>query len=292
MPTLIVIPARYGSTRFPGKPLARVAGVPMLLRVVRQAERALAETNRPGTVVVATDSDAIADFARAEGVACVMTSDEIRTGSDRAHAAAECMARDHRFEADVIVNWQGDNPCCPTPFAAACIAECAHEPNVAVATPCIRLRWRDVDRLREHKLTTPFSGTFAVLRPVDPSATADGASRGVLERGDALLFSKREVPALRDEKRLRADAAPDDFSPLIRHIGLYAYRRPALARYAAWPQGPLERHEGLEQLRFLENGVPVRALVMDDGGMAPMTGVDSPEDIPRAEAWLTEAGLA
>ena len=290
---LVAIPARYGSTRFPGKPLAPVAGVPMLIRVFRQARRAAEMLGLPaeGSVTVATDDGRIRNFAAASGLSCVMTPAQCPTGSDRALAAARALGR----RPDIVANWQGDNPCCPPEFVAALARELDRDPRAQVATPAVRLRWPELDALRASKLATPFSGTFVAMRPLpDPerpaghgAAEAEGTLGRVAARGDALYFSKREIPALRGEKDRRASGSA--FSPLLRHIGLYAARFETLERFSALPQGALEANEGLEQLRYLENGLPVRVLAMDDGGRAPPHGVDSPEDIPGVEAWLADA---
>lgn len=302
MNVLVAIPARYGSTRFPGKPLAPLLGEAMVARVARRAGealRGLAALGIRGRVCVAADDERVMRFAREHAIPCVMTPLSCPTGTDRAFAAAIAPGdADASERPDVVVNWQGDNPFAPARFVTALLAELARDPRVPVATPCVRLRWADLDRLRDEKKTTPFGGTFAVLRDVQPlradddDASTTQAEAGTVARGDALYFSKREIPAVRDEAARRA-AAPDAnvWSPFYRHVGLYAVRFDALTDYATrWTRGPLEIAEGLEQLRFLENGAPIRTLIMDDGGRALPSGVDSPEDVTRAETWLREGG--
>jgi len=272
----IVIPARYGSTRFPGKPLVPIAGIPMLLRVHNLARLAARHYGNV-RILVATDHDDILRFSESHGIQAVMTPPECPSGSDRVLAALDRAG----LVPDVVVNLQGDNPACPPWFLSALVDAFAARPDAAVFTPCERLTWAALDRLREAKKTTPFSGTFAEF-------VADGRTENNLETGFALTFSKREIPLLRNEAELRA-AEPEQ-SPVYRHVGLYAYRLAALRAFASWPAGRLERLEGLEQLRFLENGIPVRLVVVDSRGRPPMTGVDAPADVARAEAFFRDYG--
>ena len=276
MNVCIVIPARHASTRFPGKPLVPVAGVPMLLRVHNLA-RLAARPRANVDILVATDHDDILRFAEANDIKAVMTPPECPSGSDRVLAAVDKAG----LSPDVVVNLQGDNPACPPWFLSALVDAFVARPDAAVFTPCERLSWTALDRLREAKKTTPFSGTFSEF-------VADGRTENGLEIGFALTFSKREIPLLRDENALRA--AEPELSPLYRHVGLYAYRLAALLAFASWPAGRLERLEGLEQLRFLENSVPVRVVAVDSRGRPPMTGVDAPEDVARAETYFQEYG--
>jgi len=272
----IAIPARHASTRFPGKPLVPIAGIPMLLRVHNLAQIA-AHGYDNVKILVATDHDDILRFAETNGIHAVMTPPECPSGSDRVLAAVDRAG----LAPDVVVNLQGDNPACPPWFVSALVDAFRARPDAAVFTPCERLTWVALDRLREAKKTTPFSGTFAEF-------VADGRTDGGLETGFALTFSKREIPLLRNENALRAEEP--ELSSLYRHVGLYAYRMDALRAFASWSSGRLERLEGLEQLRFLENGVPVRLVVVDSRGRPPMTGVDAPEDVARAEAFFREYG--
>lgn len=264
----IVIPARYGSTRFPGKPLTLIGGRSMLSRVVDIARASAAA--HPGTaVMVATEDTRIADHCATIGVECVMTPDDCPTGSDRVLAAAKLSGGNY----DVLFSLQGDAPFTPPAAVGAMLAAFAANPRLEVVTPVVRLRWAELDALRESKKTTPFSGTTAVV----------GAD------GRALWFSKNILPAIRGEKALR-DAG--EFSPVHQHLGLYAYRTDILEKFVSLPQGHYEQLEGLEQLRLLENGITVHAVTIDvDSGLA-QAGIDSPEDVVRAEALLQRhAGL-
>ncbi len=266
MRTLIVIPARYASTRLPGKPLAMIAGQTMLQRVVRIAKTA-ANGNRDIEVVVATDDQRIADHARELDVPFVMTPASCRTGTDRAQEATAQM----EVQPDFVLNLQGDAPLTPPDFLKAMIEAYASDPTDMV-TPVTNLSWTELDKLRESKKTTPFSGTTAVFDE---------------KTGAAFWFSKNIIPALRKEKELREKSA---LSPIWRHIGLYGYRREMLEEFGKLPEGTFEALEGLEQLRVLENGYKIKCVPVDYAGRASMSGVDSPEDVTRAEALIAKHG--
>lgn len=262
MKTAIVIPARYASTRFPGKPLAVIGGKSMLARVVEIGRRA-AEGRSGVSLFVATEDERIAAHCREIGADCVMTSADCATGSDRVLAAA----KEKGGGFDILVSLQGDAPFTPPTAIPALLDRFETNKSCAVATPVARLRWTELDKLRESKKTTPFSGTTAIV----------GAD------GRALWFSKNIIPAIRDEEKLRARG---EYSPVHQHIGLYAYRADILERFVRLPQSPHEILEGLEQLRLLENNIPVDTVTLTvDPGLA-QAGVDSPADLARAEALL------
>ncbi|HAX92108.1 MAG TPA: 3-deoxy-manno-octulosonate cytidylyltransferase [Rhodospirillaceae bacterium] len=266
MNTLIVIPARYGSTRLPGKPLAMIAGQTLLQRVVRLAQAA-AGNDPTIRYTVATDDERIASHAREIGAPCVMTSPDCPTGTDRAREAMEKTD----FSADFIINLQGDAPLTPPDFLTAMIGSFQKEPCDLV-TPVTQLTWDQLDKLREDKKTTPFSGT---------TVTFDECA------GFAHWFSKNIIPAVRKEDALRVQSP---LSPVWRHIGLYGYSRAMLERFATLPEGQFEKLEGLEQLRVIENGYKIRCVPVDYKGRASMSGIDSPEDIARAESLIAHYG--
>ncbi len=266
MHSVIIIPARYGSKRFPGKPLTMLAGKTMLQRVCETASRA-AEAIGHTRVLVATDDSRIADHAYEIGYEAVMTPETCESGTDRALAAIDALSQ----KPDVILNLQGDAPLTPPHFLVE-VLRALQQPDVQVATPVTRLSWEALDQLRLHKQTTPFSGTTAVLAG----------------NGDALWFSKQVLPAIRSEDILRQQP----LSPVYRHIGLYGYKRTALEQFTRWPASLYEQLEGLEQLRFLENGVKIRAVVVEYGQYPAMSGVDTPEDAARAEVLLREYAWA
>lgn len=259
--TAIIIPARYGSTRFPGKPLAQLAGKTVLERVVDLA-RAAAPSSPDVTIHVATDDDRIEIEAMRLGVPCIRTPASCATGTDRVMSAVEQLS----YTPDFVINLQGDAPLTPPDFVGAMIS--AYETSRSdVVTPVVQLAWPELDRLRESKQATPFSGTTVVM---------DAHQK-------ALWFSKNIIPAIRKEEHLRQSSP---LSPVYRHIGLYGYALPALKKYVTLKPGVYEELEGLEQLRVLENGMTIQCVPVDYKGRPSMTGIDSPEDLARAEHLL------
>ena len=240
---LVVIPARLASTRLPGKPLADIAGEPMIVHVMRRAQAAAV-----GPVVIATDSEAIAACVEKAGGRALMTRADHASGSDRIFEALR--AADPEGRADVIVNVQGDLPT----LAPADIA--------------------------------------AAIAPLDDAAVDIGTLAAeisrVEERSNPNVVKLVGTPVA--ERRLRAlyftrATAPSGEGPLYHHIGLYAFRRAALARFVALPPSPLERRERLEQLRALEAGMRIDATIVEG---VPL-GVDTPEDLERARAILASS---
>lgn len=264
MKTLIVVPARYASTRLPGKPLALIAGRTMVARVAGLARRAAAQLTQ-ADYVVATDDTRILEHCRDGGIPVVMTDPALPSGSDRALAAVDGLGASPEF----VVNLQGDAPFTPAAHVVA-IVDALAASGTDAATPFIRLSWEALDRLRAHKLETPFSGTTLVTDPA----------------GRAIWFSKIILPAMRKEAELRK-LSP--LSPVCQHIGLYGFRLEALQRYCALPESRYERLEGLEQLRLIENGMSVQAVEVQPGAIA-MPGIDTPEDIKLAERLVAEHG--
>lgn len=263
-PDLIVVPARYSSTRLPGKPLLPIAGRTLLQRVVAIA-RTAAELAGDCTVVVATDDPRIADHAQAIGADWVMTPESCNSGSSRACVAAQAQAR----KPGLVINLQGDAPFVP-PSVVAELLSALRTSAADVATPVYRLDWARLDALRAHKAKAPFSGTTCI-RASD---------------GRALWFSKSILPAIRDEDKLRT-AGP--LSPVWQHLGLYGYRMAALEWFGAAPQGEYEVLEGLEQLRFLEAGRTIATVEVDPPSHA-MSGIDTPADLALAEETIARLG--
>ena len=246
MDIAIVIPARFGSKRFPGKPMAPILGASLLHRVWLIA-RAVTGVSQ---VYVATDDDRVAEHARGFGAAVIMTSPECENGTVRVHQAMRSLAQ----PPDAVINFQGDAVLTP-PWVLQGLVDAFHaDPGAQLVTPAVHLSWAELEELRKSKETTPFSGTLVVF------------DRAL----NALYFSKTIIPSLRD----RDPARPP---PVYRHIGLYGYRADALDRLAALAPTPLERAEGLEQLRALENGIPIRVVLTDYRGRTHWS-VDSPED--------------
>lgn len=261
---LIVIPSRYGSTRFPGKPLHRIAGHTLLERVVDLARTATRD-DADVRIVVATDHAAILDHATAIGCDAVMTDSAITSGTGRALSAARA---EHTPPA-IVLNLQGDAPFVPAD-AIHRLLDTLRTTDAEAATSVLQLDWPQLDALRAHKVGSPFSGTTCV-RATD---------------GQALWFSKAILPAIRDEAALRAT---DRLSPVYRHLGLYAYRLAALERFEATPPSRYETLEGLEQLRLLELGLRMQTVTVGAQHI-PISGIDTQEDAALAERLIAEHG--
>jgi len=259
MRTSIIIPARHASTRFPGKPLALLSGKTVLERVVDIAKK-VKETKNNINYHVATDDIRIKTFCDKKNIPVIMATVNFETGTDRVMAAVNTLLE----PPDFIINLQGDAPFTPADFVMDIITAYQNNPNADIVTPVVQLSWEELAALRESKKSTPFSGTTAIL---------DKNNR-------ALWFSKNIIPALRKEDRTQT------LSPVYRHIGLYGYNRPSLEKYITLPVSTYEHLEGLEQLRALENGMTIQAVIVDYKGRPAMTGIDSPEDLQRAEALL------
>ena len=259
----IIIPARYDSTRLPGKPLALIEGRTLLNRVC-----AAAFAVRGGTipVLVATDDDRIATAARTYGARSVMTPSSCPSGTDRVHSAL-AEAGD---AFDYVVNMQGDAPF-THPKTVEAVLDCLESETSDVVTAVQQLSWRDVDSLRETKKSNPFSGTTAVL-------ASDGR---------AIWFSKTIIPAVRDEALRRKRS---ELSEILKHIGIYAYTRPALARFVASSASHYEKCEGLEQLRFVELGMRILAVHAPVNSYDFSLGVDSPDDLLSASEIIRDHG--
>jgi 3-deoxy-manno-octulosonate cytidylyltransferase (CMP-KDO synthetase) len=246
---IVAIPARYASTRLPGKPLRPIAGEPMILRVAQRALDAGA-----AEVVVATDDARIADALRAAPVRVVMTRADHASGSDR---LAECAQTLGWADDAIVVNLQGDEPLAP-PSGIRIVAECLASGSAPMAT-----------------LATPIG---AVQEMFDPNCVKVVAGLD----GHALYFSRAPVPWARDAFARTRDVLPAGFTPL-RHIGLYAYRAGFLRTFAGLAPTPAERAEALEQLRALEHGHRIAVRLAPEPFPA---GVDTPADLARVDAML------
>ncbi|MBR1519579.1 MAG: 3-deoxy-manno-octulosonate cytidylyltransferase [Prevotella sp.] len=224
MKTIAIIPARYGSSRFPGKPLAVLGGMTVIERVCRQAEKCVDD------VVVATDDERIYDHVRAFGGRVVMTSKEHRSGTDRINEALQKIGG----EWDVVVNVQGDEPFI-APSQIEAVMDCFRDESVDIAT-----------------LGKPFASMEEVENPNSPKIARS-------ELGFALYFSRSVIPFVRGKERQEWIG---NFR-FLKHIGLYAYRPEVLKRISSLPQSPLERAESLEQLRWLEAGYRIQVALTD-----------------------------
>lgn len=250
MPRYGVIPARYGSTRFPGKPLADLLGRPLFRHVYERACLAR-DPDDPGLpllrrVVLATDDDRIAQAAEAAGVPWLMTSPDHVSGTDRVCEAARLLGVEKEA---VVVNIQGDEPALDPRMLAEVTAPFS-DPAVRVST-----------------LAAAISPTRAEAR--------DQVKVVMAANGDALYFSRAPVPGSKS-------ATATDTDRFFGHVGLYAFRMEALEAFVALPPSRLELLEGLEQLRLLENGIPIRVAVT----ACRSHGVDTPEDLEAVRALL------
>ncbi|HET7709567.1 MAG TPA: manno-octulosonate cytidylyltransferase [Sphingomicrobium sp.] len=264
MKTAILIPARFASSRYPGKPLVELKGLgggakPLIQRSFEAALR----VRGAASVHVVTDDDRIANCAAGFGAPVIMTSPDCRNGTER---CAEALGQ--LGDVDLVVNLQGDALLTPSGFVESLIARMAEDGDALVATPAMRLRGAEVRLLQQEEAVGRVGGT---------SVVAD-------ERGHALYFSKRLIPFL-------PTAALDDGpSPVRLHVGVYAYRPEALERYVTTPVSELEMLEGLEQLRFLVAGVPIAVVEVENPPFA-LRELNNPEDVEPIEAALVEAGL-
>lgn len=255
-PCYAIIPARYDSSRFPGKPLALISGVPMCVRVHQRTSKC-AHFRK---VVIATDDARIMDAAAAWGAPALMTAREHQSGTDRVLEAARLLGAE---PDSVVVNVQGDEPALDpavldellAPFAGP---EGAQVQAATLATPMTRAEAESPDRVK------------VVLDA----------------RGRALYFSRAGIPYSRDAAESGGNAPEGEAGPLL-HLGLYAFRMATLERFAALPVAVLERTEKLEQLRLLENGVPIHVAVTN----RKCHGVDRPEDIAHIENILREQDI-
>ena len=240
-----IIPARYASTRFPGKPLAILGGKTVIQRVYEQASSVLEEA------YVATDDERIYQAVEAFGGRAVMTRSDHKSGTDRIEEADEKIGTD----ADVIIDIQGDEPFIQ-PSQINTLKQLFEDAGTQIGT-----------------LGKRFESMEAAMNPNSPKIVTD-------LRGFALYFSRSVIPYV------RGAGAEEWFSryPYLKHLGLYAYRRHVLQEITQLPQSPLELAESLEQLRWLENGYRIRVGLTD----VETVGIDTPEDLQRAEEFLKQ----
>lgn len=249
----VVIPARYGSTRLPGKPLLDILGKPMVQRVWEQAQRSTA-----ARVVIATDDARIVDIARAFGAEVCMTRPEHPSGTDRLQQVARELGL---ADAHIVVNVQGDEPLIPPQVIDQVAANLAAHARAGIATLC--------EQITTHaELTSP--NAVKVVRNAD---------------GMALYFSRAPIPYPRDAFMQDREVMPATGN-WYRHIGIYAYRTRFLHRYVTWPPAPQEQLECLEQLRALHHGVDIH---VDEACQRVPAGVDTQDDLAQVRRVLSDA---
>jgi len=262
--TVIFIPARYPSVRFPGKPLAMLTGASGEARsLIRRSWDAAMSVPGVDAVFVLTDDDRIAHAAGDFGADVLMTSERPRNGTERCAEALDLLPD----APDVVVNLQGDAPLTPPHYVEALIAAMSESGAAEMSTPVLKTEAEHLEALQDDRKAGRVGATTAVFRP----------------GGEALYFSKEVLPF--------ADRFRDTGVPVFHHVGCYAYRPDALRRYADLPMGPLEKAEGLEQLRFLEHGIEVRCVEVEARGRA-FWELNNPSDIPLIEAIMKKEGIA
>ena len=250
MTVLAIIPARYASTRFPGKPLAELGGESIISRVYHRVCR----TEGIEDVLIATDDESICDHAEsfAEDGAVMMTSDQHRSGTDRCGEAMQRLER-QGYRYDIILNVQGDEPFVD-PAQLETLIGCFNDPNVQIATLATRITKTD-------ELLSP--NNVKVVRATD---------------GRALYFSRQPLP-------YRRDIDPEcwlDEGEYLKHVGIYAFRSDVLPELCRLEVSPLEKAEKLEQLRWMEAGYPIHVALTDHANI----GIDTPDDLAAAEEYL------
>jgi 3-deoxy-manno-octulosonate cytidylyltransferase (CMP-KDO synthetase) len=262
MKTVIFIPARYASTRYPGKPLVGLKGATGVEKsLIQRAWEAAKQVKGADAVYVLTDDDRIRDAAEGFGAEVIMTSSEARNGTER---CAEGVAQLPE-EPEVVVNLQGDAPLTPPWFVEALIGA-MQAPGVQMATPVLKCDHETLSNFVTDRQAGRVGGTTAVLR----------------RDGTAIYFSKEVLPYVGS-----LETPPE----VWHHVGVYAYRPTALASYMGWEEGPIERAEGLEQLRFLENGAPVTCVPVEAKGRV-FWELNNPVDVARIEGVLLKEGIA
>jgi 3-deoxy-manno-octulosonate cytidylyltransferase (CMP-KDO synthetase) len=265
MSVLIAIPARYASSRYPGKPLAELRGASGEARsLIRRSWEAACAVSGVDRVVVATDDDRIRTAAEAFGAEVVMTSEDCANGTERCAEAHATLGGGF----DIVVNLQGDAPLTPHWFVEDLIAGLRADTAAEVATPVLRCDGAALNGFLADRAAGRVGGTTAVF-------TRDR---------HALYFSKEVIPFTPTRY------ADDAQTPVFHHVGVYAYRPEALAAYPGWSPGPLEGLEGLEQLRFLENGRPVLCVEVEARNRQ-FWELNNPEDVPKIEAMMRQMGL-
>ena len=266
MSVLLVIPARYASTRYPGKPLVALTGATGLARsLIERSWIAAQSVQGVDRVVIATDDARIRAESEGFGAEVVMTSSDCQNGTERCAEAHAALGGGY----EIVVNLQGDAPLTPHWFVEELVRGLRAAPTAGIATPVLRCDGSALSSLLADRQAGRVGGTTAVF-------AADHR---------ALYFSKEVIPFT------ATSYEPASATPVFHHVGVYAYRADALARYPAWPIGPLERLEGLEQLRFMEQGQNVLCVEVEAHGRQ-FWELNNPEDVPKIEAMMADMGLA
>jgi 3-deoxy-manno-octulosonate cytidylyltransferase (CMP-KDO synthetase) len=254
---VIVIPARFGSTRLPGKPLVQIKGKSLLHRVWSIAKA----IKRVDAVYIATDDKRISDHAQSFGAEVIMTPVDCLNGTERVFAAIETL----NPLPEIILNLQGDAVLTPPWAIQALLDKMVEDKSIGLATTAAQMDMEQYARMQSSKSNGRVGGTTVVFD----------------KNKNALYFSKTMIPFLRD-KTIQP-------LPVYRHIGLYVFRYPMLKQYLSLSPSPLEITEGLEQLRALENGIPIKVVTVDYQGRTHWA-VDSQDDVTIVEKIISEEG--
>ncbi|NRA99549.1 MAG: 3-deoxy-manno-octulosonate cytidylyltransferase [Rhodobacteraceae bacterium] len=264
--TVIFIPARYASQRFPGKPLAELTGATGETKsLIQRSWEAAKRVQDVAAAYVLTDDYRIAEAVRSFGGDVLMTSTTCRNGTERCAEGVALLDT----TPDIVVNIQGDAPLTPPDYVQGLIAAIAGAGPLAVATPVLPTDGAHLTRLRADRTAGRVGGTTVVQDA----------------QGKALYFSKEVLPF--DTATYEETAV----TPVLHHVGVYAYTPQALTRYMAAPPSTLETLEGLEQLRFLDIGLPVSCVPLDPKGRA-FWELNNPSDIPIIEEIMQKEGIA
>ena len=258
MNTVIIIPARYSSTRLPGKPLAMIAGKTLIHRLWSIA---MSVHNIDG-VFIATDDERIKNHAQSFGAQVIMTPVEIANGTERVYYAASTLP----VKPEIVVNLQGDAVLTPPWVIQTLIDDMHADPKIEMATTAVRMDFQQYQSLCQAKQAGAVGGTTVVFD----------------RNQNAMYFSKSVIPFMRHIPQ-------NGVLPVFRHIGLYSYRYQSLEQYLDLPPTELELIEGLEQLRALEQGIPIKVVLVDYRGRSHCA-IDSQADIDYVESLIAEEG--
>ena len=257
MKAVIIIPARYGSTRYPGKPLAPLRTREGKKSLIQLSWEAANKVSGISEIYVATDDKRIEEHAVAFGAKVIRTSSKCKNGTER---CAEAVSN-ARLEAEIIVNFQGDAPLTPSWFVEEIIASLKADKSTDMATPVLRLDRKSYNLFFEDRKSDRVGGTTVVFD----------------KDMHALYFSKELIPFFEISK-----IEQDKPIPCYHHVGVYAYRKNILREYLSWPESKLEKLEGLEQLRFLSENKKVKCVEVSSRGNV-FWELNNPEDVQRIE---------
>ncbi len=258
MKTIIIIPARFSSVRFPGKPLVKLSiGQGIQKSLIQLSWEAACRVKNVDEIFIATDDQRIRVEAKSFGANVLMTSKDCKNGTERCAEAIKNI----NFDGDVVVNFQGDAPLTPEWFVEDLIKAFQKNSNIEMATPVLRLDEGPLNEFRLDRKSGRVGGTTVVFD----------------KNYNALYFSKEIIPFF-EKKRVKQS----EESPVFHHVGVYAYRPETLLDYNLWEQSNLEVLEGLEQLRFLENACSIKCVLVNSKGRT-FWELNNPEDVARIE---------